>query len=567
METLSENLPYGFIILDEENESCYLNEKAREYLEIYTPFNARSLKPVFYQQEREGQENVERHYFELKKIQQKVFLINAFIDDSLHFITMIDLGKIRHTDYFDAIKRLNAEIENIIESTYDGIILSDKEGRIYRVNQGVERLSGGIKRSDIIGKTAAELESEGFILSQTKKVLGKNPLMLTQKLRTGVEIFITSTRVFNKNGDVLFNVANLRNIDELNKLKKEVEEVVDLNQRYLVELQELREKFMRTEKIVVKDSKMKQVMDNMLKVAKSNASVFITGESGVGKEIVAKIIHQLSEKRGNPFVSVNCGAIPEPLLESELFGYEEGAFTGARKKGKVGLMEVASGGTLFLDEIAELPLSSQIKLLRAIEEQKIYRLGGIDPVEINVRFIAATNVKIEEHVSKGLFRQDLYYRLNVLPILIPPLRERYDDIIPLAFDFLKKYNSRYGKNRVLTLEASKLLESYHWPGNVRELENLIERLVIISDEREITAEDLPDCFKHQEVNFKISAAEHALSGNNDHSYKESLEAFEKSFFAAALQKHGDINTISLATGLHRATVYRKINKYRLSIEE
>lgn len=266
---------------------------------------------------------------------------------------------------------------------------------------------------------------------------------------------------------------------------------LDEDNREAQELQELRAKQLGHHKLIYKSKIMHQVFELAIKVAKVNSNVLITGESGVGKEVIAKIINQAGPRAQKPFLQINCGAIPENLLESELFGYEGGAFTGAKKTGKMGYFELSHEGTLLLDEIGELPLNLQVKLLRAIQDREIFRIGGTKPYKFDVRIIFATNRNLEKMVQNGLFRADLYYRLNVVPINIPPLRKRTDDIIPLAIHFLEIFNSKHKTNKRFEPEVLLAFERYNWPGNVRELENVIERLVIISDEEIIGLQYLP----------------------------------------------------------------------------
>lgn len=241
-------------------------------------------------------------------------------------------------------------------------------------------------------------------------------------------------------------------------------------------------------------SKIKRLLELMIRVAKIDSTVLITGESGVGKGIFASLIHHNSNRSKKPFMEINCGAIPENLMESELFGYEPGSFTGAKASGKAGIFEMCNNGTILLDEIGELPFNLQVKFLRVIQEQEIFRVGGTSPRKLNVRIIAATNKNLEEMVKNKLFRADLYYRLNVLPIHIPPIRERIEDTMPLANHFLEKFNREYKANKKLDINVLKILEKYQWPGNVRELKNLIERLVIISETEVIGLQHLPSDF-------------------------------------------------------------------------
>lgn len=453
--------------------------------------------------------------------------------------------------------RLKKELEVIIETIYDGVILSDEKGRIFWANGGVERVSGGIRIAEILGKTSWELEEEGIIVSQSKKILDKNPMTLKQQLRTGVELLITSTRAYDDNGKFMFFVANLRDITELNRLKKEMEETRDLSARYYQELTELRDKLLQQDRIVFKSKAMGQVCERVLKIAKTDTNVLLTGASGAGKEVIAKFIHRTSQRGREPFVQINCGAIPETLLESELFGYDKGAFTGASRQGKMGLMEMANNGTFLLDEIGDLPLSLQVKLLRVIQEQVIYRVGSTTPIKLHVRIIAATNRNLEEMVKKGSFREDLYYRLNVIPIHIPPLRDRKEDILPLAFSFLERYNKKHGTEKSFSMKVCTLLEAYDWPGNVRELENLVERMVVISDNKVLT----PDCLPpHLQTEYRdiiqCGSVEHPVTGTVL-PLKEIRNRSEREAIARALEIGGSTRRAAELLKVDHSTVVRK----------
>lgn len=462
------------------------------------------------------------------------------------------------------VSRLNKEMEIIIETIYDGVILSDLEGRIFWANSGVERVSGGIKITEILGKTAKELEDEGIIVSQSKKILGKNPMILKQRLRTGVELLITSTKAYDDNDKFLFFVANLRDITELNRLKKEMEETKHLNQRYHQELTDLHDKLLQQNSIIFKSKKMQQVRERVLKIARTDTNVLLTGPSGSGKGVIARFIHKTSNRDKEPFVQINCGAIPEPLLESELFGYDKGAFTGASKQGKIGLMEMADKGTILLDEMGDLPLSLQVKLLRAIQEQVVYRVGSIKPIQLNVRIIAATNRDLEEMVKKGLFREDLYYRLNVIPIHIPPLRERKEDILPLAFSFLDRYNKKHGTDKSFSMEVCNILEAYLWPGNVRELENLVERMLIISDNQKLTPDSLPPHLQTELLDNIASGISPPLQGGILLPLRDVRLRAEREAIARALEIGGSTRKAAKLLEVDHSTVVRKARQLNIT---
>ncbi len=377
----------------------------------------------------------------------------------------------------------------LIENSYDGFVLSDKKGNIFYANKAVERITGG-RREDLYAKNVKDLLKEGLIIND-KKSFSKNIINMSHRTMTGVEVFITSVAVYDKNGDFLCYVSNYREMAELNDIQRELEETQARSHTYYMELKELRNRFLNLEDVVVKSKEMNLIVENVAKFAPTDAPVLITGESGVGKGVIAKLIHKMSNRCEGPFIQINCGAIPETLLEAELFGYKKGAFTGASKTGKPGIFEMAQKGTILLDEIAEIPSKLQVKLLKAIQDQEVYPLGGTNPVKLDVRIICATNRDIKKMVDNGTFRNDLYYRINVIPVHIPPLRERREDIIPLACYFLEKFSKKYNKQKSLSPNVCTMLQTYPWPGNVRELENIIERLVVTLEKDKIYPQNLP----------------------------------------------------------------------------
>jgi two-component system NtrC family response regulator len=338
--------------------------------------------------------------------------------------------------------------------------------------------------------------------------------------------------------------------DLLFKLRK-VEERTYLIRENMVLRETLRDRF-KSEEFVYQSEKMHEVSSLVVRIAKTDSTCIISGESGVGKEVILNMIHALSERKDFPLVKVNCAAIPETLLESELFGYEKGAFTGAYQR-KAGKFELANKGTIFLDEIGDIPLVLQSKLLRVIQEKEIERLGGAHPIKVDVRIIAATNRNLEDEVRKGTFREDLYYRLNVVNIIIPPLRERREDI-PLLIDFfLKKYNLKHKKNvKGLAREARDVMVKYDYPGNVRELENIVERAIVLTRGDHITSQDLPNLTEQT-----------AVAG--DGSIRGTVESIERSMIIEALVNADWIQTKAAATlGLSERMLRYKIKKYGIS---
>ncbi len=314
--------------------------------------------------------------------------------------------------------------------------------------------------------------------------------------------------------------------------------------------------------IIAESPQMKKILQTIEYIKDVDSSVLITGESGTGKEVIFKYICQTSRRNGQPVVKINCGAIPENLFESELFGYEDGAFTGARKKGKAGLFEMADHGTLFLDEIGEMSLEMQVKLLRAIQEKEIFRVGGSKNIPVDVRIIAATNQNIDRMVEEGKFRRDLFYRLNVIRLDIPPLRERMEDIIPLCYHFLDIFNKKYGKNTGLTLRAARTLAHLEWPGNIRELENLVENIVVLEQDEVMRAKHLQERYCKGEMPLgEVTLGEVMVKGILP--YKEALSQMERQLLENTRNQFGSTRKMAEALGLNQSTISRKLRQYDL----
>lgn len=454
------------------------------------------------------------------------------------------------------IKAQNKELEDIMESFYDGIGIIDSDGTLLRVNTSYERITGLSKNNNNVGRNVRDLQEEGTVSRAVALMVmkQKKPVTIVQRISTGKEVLITGSPVFDKKGNIYRVVCNIRDLNELNILKE-----LDENEqnRDKLELKELRAKQLFHDEFVYKSRAMQQIFELALKVAKVDSNVLISGESGVGKEIIVKIIHKASPRAQKSFLQINCGAIPETLLESELFGYEGGAFTGARSGGKMGYFELCNGGTLLLDEIGEMPLNLQVKLLRAIQDRQIFRIGGTTPIKFDVRIISATNRDLVEMVKSGQFRADLFYRLNVVPISIPPLRERADDIIPLAIHFLEKFNTKYKTNKRFEPEVLLAFELYNWPGNVREMENVIERLVIVNDDEIIGLHHLPFNNDGGDTSgFNIDL-------KNPIPLRTASEILERKLIAKALQLFGSTRKAAKILGVSHPTVIRKAQKYKL----
>lgn len=440
------------------------------------------------------------------------------------------------------------ELNEIIDLSADGLVSVDSQGTLLRMNRAYENIVG-VRASDFVGRPAIELKKQGYLpdLVSLHVLKDMQPKNLFVQLGER-DVLLTGRPVFNSEGEFIRIVANIRDLTELNALKEELKKYYELTDRYVTELKQLRARELATDLVSCSPS-MKKVVDMAVQASQADATVLISGETGTGKEIVARIIHRSGQRKDNPFISVNCAALPESLLEAELFGYESGAFTGAHSRGKMGLFEAAQGGILFLDEVAELSESMQAKLLRAIQEKRVRRIGGTQEIELDVRLVAATNKDLRQRVEQGEFREDLFYRLNVIHISIPPLRRRREDIPLLAEHFLNTFNRKYGTRKELSRNTTEALLQYHWPGNVRELENIVERLVVFDRSSSPDTELLPD---------RIAA------GSTFSAYSSLREIVEKAEREAILQAYEECQSTRKAAErlkISQATLSRKLRKY------
>lgn len=473
-----------------------------------------------------------------------------------------------HTkEIFSTVAEAAERLSAIIEHSFDGIFITDKNANVLRINHAYEDITG-LKSEEVLGKNMADLV-KGKLISQSGSLIvarTKKPVTLQQRFKSGKEALVTSSPIFDKNGTLIMIVTNVRDLTEIYNLKEIVQEKTDAMERLRLELAHIQNPESEQE-VIAKDETTLAAILLANRVAPMDTTVILLGETGVGKEVMARYIYQHSHRVKNSFIKVNCGAIPESLIESELFGYESGAFTGANRSGKIGLFELANKGTLFLDEIGELPKDMQVKLLRALQEQEIMRIGGTKPIKINVRVIAATNRNLEEMVKKSEFREDLYYRLTVFPISIPPLRLRKKDITPLALSFLTKLNQKYNFKKYFSDISIQLLNEYNWPGNIRELKNIVERAIIISSSDEICPEDLH--LLHQSQPIIISSPAHPDTRQQKDEaaiqlpvdLQDTLAHMEYQYLTAAYQQCGNVRDAAHALGITPSTFVRKRKKY------
>ncbi|WP_206808464.1 sigma-54 interaction domain-containing protein [Paradesulfitobacterium ferrireducens] len=450
----------------------------------------------------------------------------------------------------------------LLDTQYDAIALLDNKPRIIYINKNYENILG-LKKEEIIGKDLRELMDAGIIRNGAPSIevlKTKKHASSLENTKHGKSVLITASPLLDENGEILMIIDNIRDVTDINRLKEESLNYKRMSTQYEVEVQELRARTSFLDSLIAKSQAMSEVLERAIRAASVNANVLLTGESGTGKNVIANYIHTASSRKGSPFIQVNCSAIPESLFESELFGYEEGAFTGAKRKGKPGLIEVANGGTLLLDEVGEIPWNIQAKLLQFLQEGYFFRVGGTKESTIDVRIIAATNADLSQKIMDKSFRKDLFYRLNVLPIYIPPLRERYDDIVPLTLSFLEKYNSKYKTNKKLTSQAQPALINYDWPGNVRELENVVERVVILAENDQITEKDI-----YMAIGIKLPHFIDPLHVNKLMPFPEAYKEAERQLLHMALGQTQSLRKLAEILGTTHPTVSRKLKEHNIHI--
>lgn len=443
-----------------------------------------------------------------------------------------------------------------------GILITDGEGIVIQVE---ERFNDtyGLPPETLVGKSVFDLEKEKVFNPSIAAIVirTKEDATVVQELQNGQKVIVTAFPILDDAGDIKKVVTFTRGIDEYIAYINRYEELnrkIDLCNRNLNDVGFIFED--DTQDIITTNKEFQQAIENIKKAAQYDVSIVIEGETGVGKSLLARKCHSMSKFSGGKFVEINCSALPESLIESELFGYEKGAFTGADKDGKPGLIEVAANGTLFLDEVSDLPLASQGKLLQVLQQKIIRRVGGTKDIEVTCRFIAATNKDLEKEVEKKNFREDLWYRINTVSCEIPPLRQRRDDIIPLSKELLSEANKKHGTNKMFSNSALRCLTNYSWPGNVRELENMVSRLVIISPNNLITQEDLPNYISEASVECG-SPKKEDVDILNITDLKVALEGYEAEIIKAFYEKKGSSVNLAKALNISQSSAARKIRKY------
>ena len=503
-------------------------------------------------------------YFCMLNSNLEINVLNNVEDFSKLTIFLLPLTEsVSLNQEIDKLDNLKKELDEVINSSFDGIVISDAKGKIMYQNPAYERITE-LSTEFCIGKNLQSLVDKGIIdvSASLKAIKGNRAITISQKIKTGKSVLVSAVPIRNKQGEIIKIVNNVRDLTQLNNLETEIQQLEIKNQRIHEELQQLKGISDPKYSIIAHSTQMKDVIDRALRVAQIDSGVLIQGPSGVGKEKIVDLIHRNSIRKDGPLIKINCGAIPESLLESELFGYESGSFTGATKKGKAGLFEAANNGTIFLDEIGEMPLQLQVKLLRILQEREVVRIGGTTPIQVDVRVIAATNRNLSDMIEEMKFREDLYYRLNIIPIKIPPLEQRVEDIIPLIYHFTNNLNIKYGLNRSFSSEVLETFANYKWPGNVRELQNIVERVVLMSQHSEITMDDL-----QRELNLNSDSSIQVSNSNTLITHhlplKDQVESFEESIIREAIKIYPSIRKAATALKIDQSTLVRKLQKYKI----
>ncbi|WNS76225.1 sigma 54-interacting transcriptional regulator [Bacillus sp. DTU_2020_1000418_1_SI_GHA_SEK_038] len=551
---IGNKVPFGIIVVDITGEIHYQNlnclnildtdQSGKKFIQEILPGNI-IIKVI-----KDGQFVISTHnetvLLNISIITGKLGMILFFPNDIYSELISKSSKVIDLKQELEAIMNLNGEL----------VTITDADGIVLRVSNACEQILG-VKEHDFIGKSAPLMEKNGVIKpSSTKYVIeNKRKITMNQVTKSGRRLIVHAHPIFKEDGS-LHKVINIsKDVTEIENLQKQLEETKSVLDYYQQELRILKKK---DQEMIYKSKAMERVYELACRVADVDATIFIHGETGVGKEVLARTVHNLSIRKNAPFVKINCAAIPDSIIESELFGYAKGTFTGANKDGKKGLALAAHKGTLFLDEIGELPLQVQAKLLQLLQEKRFTPLGETKLVEVDVRFIAATNRNLEEMVRDGTFREDLYYRLFVVPITIPPLSQRKEDIPFLVSHFLESYSQKYKQYKTIDKEVIEFFMDYEWKGNVRELQNTVERLVLTVPAQHIKLYHLPE-------KFFLPPSRQAIEVGENVDFKKEVEQFEKQLIIRALETSSTMREASKKLGVDASTISRKVQKYKINV--
>ncbi|MEW5786043.1 MAG: sigma 54-interacting transcriptional regulator [Bacillota bacterium] len=559
---VSNILKAGIIVVNNQGTVCAINKTAEDvfWRGPDSPLGvfARDLEgdPLLMEALCSGMANP-GHFLAVNKSIYKVASFNVRKHkDKSHFIFLFqDTTKLgidfesRFAQYYSILQ----SIRKIIDCCDEGILIVGPDLVPIAVNRSWVKITG-LPPSNVLGILIDQ--SMGHMLNShsASRVAfeSKKSYYMIQTTETGKKLEVMATPIMDEE-QVNMVVCTLKPLTHFESIEKKLFSPYLLSKDPEADTLRLIKDYFKQEGIITESGKMMDIINTVVRIAPYPSFVLLSGESGTGKEMFARLIHRCSPRSDYPFVPINCAAIPDSLIESEFFGYETGAFTGAALKGKPGLFELADQGTLFLDEVGDFPLTLQGKLLRVLENGEIIRVGGTKLLKTDVRIVSATNQNLQEMVRIGKFREDLYYRLKVIEIKVPPLRERPEDIIPLAIFFLDRFNSLYGQIKRFSMEVLDLLVQYPWPGNVREIRNVIEQLVLTTPEQEILPHHLPAEIQQNDLNTLVEE----FSGSST-DFKHKVKLFEQLILKKALQTHKTAEEAANALGIDRSTLFRKL---------
>lgn len=452
--------------------------------------------------------------------------------------------------------------KKVMDASHDEICVADNKGTLIYCNKAFEK-NYGIKKEEMIGKNVKLLSEKGYstVGAIPQVLVTKKTSSIEQFTTTGKKLVLTATPVFNHNGDIEFIVENTRDITELNQIKNKLSHTQNEVNKYKNEIENIYRTALKIETdIILTGSVMKPIINTVNQISKTDVIVLLLGESGTGKTSLARYIHKNSKRDRKPFITINCATISPELLESELFGYVPGAFTGASNKGKAGLVELADGGTLFLDEIGEIPPSLQAKFLQLIQEKTFTPVGAIKEKKVDIRIISATNCDLLRKVEEKTFREDLYYRLNVIQLKIPPLRDRKENLIELIKHYFNKYSAEFNIDKIITKEAINLISCYNFPGNIRELQNIIQKLILTSSNHIITEKNLPKDIFNYDFDYNTEDKEDYMLEQN---FDTLMESYEKEIISKSYKQYKSSYKVAQHLNISQSRASRLIRKYNL----
>ncbi|NHZ47396.1 sigma-54 interaction domain-containing protein [Nitratidesulfovibrio liaohensis] len=456
------------------------------------------------------------------------------------------------------MEKILKNFRNIIDIFSDGIYISDRDGTTLLVNRMYEKLTG-LRQDELRGRNVNALVEEGIFdrILNPEIVRSKRPSTSVQNVRGEKKIILRGYPVLDESGEVCLVVTFARDITMITQFRDQIAQQKQLIDEFHERLESMIQTGVSPAQPIFRSEAMLSLVARLQRVAGTDATLLLLGETGVGKDVLARLAHEHSPRSEHMFLKIDCGSIAPNLIESELFGYMAGAFSGANAKGKAGYFEMAEGGTVFLDEIGELPLPMQTKLLRVLQDQEVTRVGATQPRKVDVRIIAATNRDLGDDVRTGKFRSDLFYRLSVAVLQIPPLRERREDIAPLARHFLERYASKYRRSMEIAESALEALENYSWPGNVREMQNFIQGMVVTGDRPTITCSDLPP---HMAEECRPGLAYTMPEMLEPRALRDIMDEIAREILERAITRHGSVNKVARLFKVSRTTIFRKLRE-------